>query len=152
MSYYIQRFIAFASLGLLIEVVFTGIHSLLVLKNKSAQSKTYLWMIPIYGIGGILLQINRDILVSLGTPLLVRAIMHVIIIYVVEFVSGIGLHYLIGRCPWKYVVSETHEEIHRFSIMGFVRVDYVFFWYVLALVFDGYSDKISAIIDKISQV
>jgi len=152
LGYYIQRFIAFASLGLLVEVLFTGAHSFLVLKNKSAQAKTYLWMIPIYGIGGILLQINRDVLVSIGVPLLLRAVVHVVIIYIIEFLSGLSLHYLIGKCPWKYVVSDTREEIHRFSIMGFVRVDYALFWYILALFFDGYSNRISDIIDRMSQV
>lgn len=54
----IQRLFAFGCLGLLIEVFFTGVHNLVVLRDKNATSKTYLWMFPIYGLGGIALEVS----------------------------------------------------------------------------------------------
>lgn len=148
----LQRALAFGCVGLLVEVFFTGIHSAVIHRNKTAQAKTYLWMLPIYGVAGVVLQWESNALGLFGINLFVRGIVHVAVIYLIEFSAGLILHKILGRCPWKYVNHSTSEEVHKFSIMGFVRLDYVFYWYGLALLFDKYSGKISTIIDLASKI
>ena len=57
--------------------------------------------------------------------LFVKSLIAVLFIYIIEFVSGAFLEFVIGACPWKYT-----EGIH---FMGFVRLDYFPFWFVFAI-------------------
>jgi uncharacterized membrane protein len=49
-----------------------------------------------------------------------RLIVYALLLFSVEFISGFILDKLTGSCPWEY--SST------FSICGYIRLDYVFFW------------------------
>ena len=51
----LQKIFSYGCLGLLVEVFFTGAVSL-YRRNWRATSQTYLWMLPIYGIGGVTLE------------------------------------------------------------------------------------------------
>jgi uncharacterized membrane protein len=117
----LQRFVAYGCLGILVEVLFTGLRSL-YRRNWSATSTTHLWMAPIYGLGGWLLELTHY---YINCNVLVITEIYVIEIYLIEFCSGWAIKKLIGRCPWDYGVG-------RFTIMGLIRLDYWPFWYVLA--------------------
>lgn len=139
--------IAYACLGLLVEVVFTGISSG-ISGDRRLTSKTYLWMIPVYGFGGVII---TEIISYLSTwHILVRSIVVTIAIYTIEFTSGLVLQRLIGRCPWQY--TDKHGRIHRNSVLGLIRLDYVLFWYILAATFDHFSERIRMSINYISRL
>lgn len=103
-----------------------------------------------YRLGGIALEISKELMCDI--PLLLRAAGMTIIIYTIEFVSGAVLHLLIGKCPWKYVNPSNHTEVHKLSILGFVRIDYIPYWYILSLLFDLSSSKIQAVINEASKI
>lgn len=123
---FFQKLAVYGCLGLIIEIFFTGIHSLVFNKDLAAKAQTYLWMIPIYGFTAIFLE-------TLGKYLdfnpFINAAIYVPLIFFSEFISGLTIKKIIGRCPWDYGAA-------KFGIMGLIRLDYAPFWYVAALFLD----------------
>lgn len=130
----------YGCIGVLIENLFTGLHTLIFQKNLRATTQSYLWMWFIYGIAGLGLgYINR------GLTGFLFVLVAVAYIYTIEFGSGWLLKKLLGRCPWEYGAT-------RFSIMGLIRLDYIPFWLVLAVGFNhlsGWLDRAFLMISKI---
>lgn len=125
---FLQKVFSYGCLGLLIEVFFTGAVSL-YRRNWRATSQTYLWMLPIYGIGGWTFEAVHN---ALQWHWVAMAFVYVPMIYAFEFVSGWILKRFLGRCPWDYGST-------RFSVMGLIRLDYAPFWLALALMFHPVS-------------
>ena len=123
----LARFFIYGLAGWCIEVLFTGLWSALVERNPSATAKTYLWMHPIYGLGGISLELAADHLVAIAWPL--RALVYVALIYAVELGTGWGLRRLLGKCPWDYTGR-------GWNVRGLIRLDYAPAWYLAALLFE----------------
>lgn len=119
-----QKIFLYGCLGLLVEVFFTGAVSL-YRRNWRATSQTYLWMLPIYGVGGVALEAVQT---TLQWHWFAMAFVYVPLIYAFEFVSGWGLKRIIGRCPWDYGST-------RYSVMGLIRLDYAPFWLAMAMLF-----------------
>lgn len=119
-----RRFLFFGLLGICLEVIFTGVCSMV---NRDAKLKgtTSLWMIPIYGtaafLGPLCGKLRR-------LPAFVRGFIYTSLIYFVEFMSGWVLKRL-GSCPWDYSKS-------RFNIKGLIRLDFAPLWFVLGLFFE----------------
>ena len=111
-------------LGLVVECCFTGIKSILK-KDKLATSKTYLWMMPIYGIAGLTFQVMQMYIPITGW---VQVPVWGAMIIGWEYLSGLILHRWIGQCPWNYGNS-------RWSVNGFIRLDYIPYWLLLAAAF-----------------
>lgn len=130
-----QLMLVYGCLGLLVEVLFTGVMSVLR-RDLRARAQTYLWMLPIYGVGGLVLEQLHRYLVWHPVAL---AVASVPIIYVLEFVSGWVLRLSIGQCPWDYGSA-------RFAIRGLIRVDYAPFWLLLALAFYPLRSKIQFVV------
>lgn len=126
----ISLFLVYGFAGLLVEVFFTS----LFCNHRSLIGKTYLWMLPIYGTGGLLLHYTNQ----LPLMLLLKFILFLIEIYVVEFLSGFLLRKLIGICPWDYGDS-------KYSIKGLIRLDYCVFWICLSVLFYEHDHKLVAI-------
>ena len=124
----LRRMFAYGAMGMLVEVFFTGISAIVWQRNWAATGKTYLWMLPIYGLAGVLF----DEVKAIGMPFWVNAPIFVVLIYAIEFTSGWILEKLIGRCPWDYGSG-------RYTIMGYIRFDYAPFWLGLALLFEPIS-------------
>lgn len=141
---------AFGCLGILVEVVFTGLHNLLVKKDIRAISRTYLWMFPIYGAGGTLLEYTRQLLGD--TNFILRALLYTVLIFGMEFFWGAVLQALLGKCPWKYMDPDNDTIVHRFSVMGFIRLDYMPYWFLLSVLFDSSSSTIQAVINGASRL
>jgi hypothetical protein len=89
------RFLAYGALGWCFEVVFTGLGSALR-RDRSATAKTYLWMHPIYGLAGLLLERTHDLLSA--APWYARGLGYLVVIYLVEAASGWGLRKVLGAC------------------------------------------------------
>ena len=146
--YLLKQFAVFGILGQLIEVWFTGIKSMLT-GRLEGTAKTYLAMVWVYGTGGTILALLSGV-INWYAPL--KALLFTVIIFAVEFGYGLLFQKLLGRCPWKYTSTETGEQIHRFSIMGLIRVDYFPYWYILALVLTVYLPKMQSVVDVISKM
>jgi uncharacterized membrane protein len=127
-------------LGMLVEVFFTGVGSLLH-RDSKATCQTYLWMLPVYGPTGLLLAfIHQNIAV---TPWSLAPV-YVLIIYGAEFCSGWMIRRLIGVCPWDYGRG-------RWTVMGLIQLKYAPFWFVLALCFNRICDLLQKILDLIAR-
>jgi len=111
--------------GLLIEVVFTGLYSLLS-GNLKLTCQTSLWMILVYGTArclfdyiGMTLHYNRFIMGCIYTPL----------IYLQEFAWGFLFLKVLKKRLWDYGGS-------KITPMGLINFFYFPAWFVLALFFD----------------
>jgi uncharacterized membrane protein len=120
----ITRFIIYGALGCLIEVLWTGLGALKS-RNFRLTSNTSLWMFFIYG-GAIFLEPFFVWLAPLNFML--RGIVYAILIYAVEFITGILLKRA-NICPWDY----SHV---RFQVKGVIRADYLPAWIFLGLFFE----------------
>ena len=121
----IIRFLIYGFAGWCTEIFWTGLGSLLR-GDPKLRGWTYLWMFPIYGMAISLEPIHNTIR---NWPLLLRGSIYTIIIFIIEYISGWFLKTIIGICPWDY----SHN---RFSINGFIRLDYAPAWFVAGLIFE----------------
>jgi hypothetical protein len=111
--------------GLLIEVVFTGLYSLLN-GNIKLTCQTSLWMVLVYGTARCLfdylcvtLHYNRFTMACIYTPL----------IYFQEFIWGLLFLKVLKKRLWDYGLS-------HWSPMGLINFRYLPAWFLLALFFD----------------
>lgn len=123
-----RRFLAYGVLGLGVEVVFTSLSRALRVRDRRLVGQTYLWMLPIYGSGGLLLERLHARLVRRRVPPHVRALVATGAILAWEYGTGSLLRRALGDCPWRYRRGVT--------VHGYVRLDYAPFWYGAALLFE----------------
>lgn len=128
-----RRFVLYALSGWCMEVVFTGIGSLLR-GDPTLTSKTYIWMFFIYGLAIVLEPIHNRIR---SLPVIVRGVIYMVLIFATEYLTGFLLYKLIGQCPWDYSGS-------RFSVNGFIRLDYIPAWFAVGLLFERLHDTLMA--------
>jgi uncharacterized membrane protein len=118
------KFIVFGSLGWILEIAWTGFHSL-VKKDYRMIGATSIWMFFIYGLAAFLepicLALNRY-------PVLVRGGCYALCFFGVEYVTGTFLK-SIHVCPWDYSDS-------RFNVQGIIRLDYAPIWFLAGLLFE----------------
>lgn len=154
---FLQHFAALGFFGLLVETIFTGIHNIVFRKDRLATGKTYLWMFFVWGSGGTTLEWIKDLTDTAPNRwwhTILRAALLTVVIYVFEFSWGFFFEHfpLTKRCPWKYMDPNNQEHTHKFSVMGFIRKDYAFWWFLLAAGFDLYGYRFIAIINAISKL
>ena len=119
---------AYGIAGWTLEILMTGAAGLFSEeRDVAAPARTYLWMYPIYGLGGLALEQIRHRLRRL--PRVVRAAAYVPAIFGVEAATGAALRRLIGSCPWDYSGRRTH-------VRGLVRLDYAPLWFLVGLAFE----------------
>jgi len=87
----VRRFLAYGVLGLGVEVVFTSISRTLRTRDMRLAGRTYLWMLPIYGAGGLLLERLHARLLKRGVPAGLRALAATGTILAWEYASGSAL-------------------------------------------------------------
>jgi uncharacterized membrane protein len=131
----LRRFAVYGLLGWVVEVLFTGSWSA-ASGDANATAKSYLWMHPIYGAGGLLLEsVSRR---TKGLPLPVRAGLYAGLMYAVEYGTGALLRRALGRCPWDY-------GCNGLNLHGLVRLDYAPAWLALGLLFEPARDVVERI-------
>jgi hypothetical protein len=123
-----RRFLAYGALGLGVEALFTSIGRAVRTRDLRLSGTTYLWMLPIYGAGGLLLERLHARLIRRGLAPPVRALVATGAIYAMEYGAGSLLRSAIGECPWRYE--------RGLSLRGYVRLDYAPYWYGAALLFE----------------
>ena len=137
----LQRILVYGCFGVTMEVVFTGLHSLIFERDLRMPGRTYIWMIGLYGVGGWSLGLLRDLVQNRFLFILVA----VVYIYLIEFSSGWILRRLIGRCPWDYGQA-------RFGIAGLIRLDYLPFWVLATFTFDYLAGYIGWLLELAGRV
>lgn len=130
------RFFLFALLGLLMEVFFTATGSGLG-GNWNITGKTSPWMMIDYGLLGVLLEPIGGPLIRRGVPLFLRAAVYMLLIFVVEYISGI-IFTACGLSIWNY--SHLPYNLH-----GQITLLYAPFWYGLGFAVETLYRKIDAI-------
>ena len=122
----IPGFLLYGMLGWIMEILWTGLHSLLK-KDYSLMGQTSLWMFPIYGTAVFL---EPLFLFLADVPPVVRGGIYMICIYMAEYASGWGLQRVAGVCPWDYSESKYH-------VNGLIRLDYAPVWFTVGLFFES---------------
>jgi len=118
------KYLIYGSLGLILEVFWTGIGSLLKGDIKLTSS-TSIWMFFIYGFACFIEPIS-DSLSSF--PIVFRGVIYVVCIFAAEYLVG-SLMKMLNACPWDY--SDA-----KYNIKGIIRLDYAPVWFALGLVFE----------------
>ena len=120
----IVNFLLCGATGWCMEILWTGLHSLLD-GQKTLTGKTSLLMFPIYGCAALIKPMYH--LVG-RLPLLARGSIYSAAILTGEFISG-SLLKKHDCCPWDY----SHA---RFNIRGIIRLDYAPLWMGAGLLFE----------------
>src|SRR2546423_10262761 len=90
-------------------------------RDRRLVGQTYLWMLPIYGAGGLLLERLHARLVRRGVSPPLRALAATGAILAWEYGTGSLLRRALGECPWRYRRGVT--------LRGYARPDYAPYWY-----------------------
>lgn len=120
----IKRFFIYGILGWSVEIFWTGMHSLIE-GSARLEAFTNLWMFFIYG-SVVFLEPIHDIIRRWRWP--VRGIIWVVIIWGIEYTSGLILLNVLGIYPWFYR--------GQFAVDGLIRLDYGPAWFVAGLLFE----------------
>lgn len=124
MTIMIKRFFIYGFAGWSMEIVWTGLHSLIT-GDLTLQGYTNLWMLLIYGCA-VFLEPIHDILSRWRWQF--RGLLWVVIIWGIEYTSGLILYSILGVYPWYYSGP--------FAIDNLVRIDYAPAWFVAGLIFE----------------
>lgn len=135
----LTHYIIYGLLGMLMEIFWTGMHSLLS-GNLNLISKTSIWMFFIYGSAVFLEPIHSKIR---RNNIFVRGTLWVFLIFAIEFISGFFLKQVIGSCPWDYSYST------KYTLGGYIRFDYFPAWFIVGLIFEKVHDFLDKKLEKI---
>lgn len=130
------RWIMFGILGLFFEMC---VMSMGVARegNWSLRGASSPWMLPIYGLIGLILEPVGAPLRRRGIPLPLRAVIYVMIFYVVEFSSG-SLYLALGIN--KHGVDNMHTVWDysgmAYNINGQVTFSLLPFWYAFCFILE----------------
>jgi uncharacterized membrane protein len=134
------RAIAYGIAGWCIEILWTGFRSGLR-GDRKLESKTYLWMFPIYALAAPLFEPLHDAVRRWPRP--ARAAVYAAGIMTVEYATGWALDRATGECPWDYS-DET-----KFHLNGYVRLDYAPAWALAGLFLEELHDRLVAVVPSI---
>ncbi len=118
------RYFIYGLLGWNIEVIWTGLGSLLS-GNPNLMGHTSLWMFFIYGLAAFVLEPIHNRIAPWRWYL--RGLVWTALIFAIEFVAGMLLQ-LLGIQAWHYTGV--------FSVLGVIRLDYAPAWFVVGLLFE----------------
>ena len=119
-----HNFLLCGSVGLCLEVFWTGLHSL-IRGEATMTGQTSLLMFPIYGCAALIKPVYQKIS---SLPAVLRGCIYTAGIYLMEFVSGSVLKHF-HMCPWDYSKSPVNYQ-------GLIRLDYAPVWFAVGLFFE----------------
>jgi uncharacterized membrane protein len=120
----IKRFLIYGLAGWSMEVFWTGLHSL-VGGDLRLIGFSNLWMLFIYG-SAVFLEPIHDIIARWRWP--VRGLLWIVIIWGIEYTSGLLLVSILGVYPWHYTGP--------FAVDGLIMLSYAPAWLIAGLVFE----------------
>jgi hypothetical protein len=136
------RLLFYASLGVTGEVVFTAVCARLGivvtadLEDAEARSSwrlkghSFVWMLPIYGLGFLGFEIVHDALRA--EPWLLRGLVYVAALYAIELAASLALIRLTGAHVWRWV--------GRGAIGGHIHLAMAPMWFAVALSLEWLHD------------
>ena len=130
------RFVAYGSLGLLTEMVFTALKDLIRSGGRTARGHTSPWMFPIYGLALPLFEPAHDAMRG-QVPLAGRALVYAAGFTAVEYATGRMLRRVLGEAPWDYSNA-------RWNLDGLVRADYAPLWAAAGLGLERVHDALTS--------
>ena len=120
-----RRFLVYGLLGWSVEIIWTGLGSLMG-GDLRLLGFTNLWMFFIYGLA-VFLEPIHDIIK--GWNWFSRGLIWVVLIWGIEYTSGLFLKSALGVYPWYYTGP--------FAIEGLVRLDFAPAWFVVGILFES---------------
>lgn len=130
---FVKRFLVYGLIGLVIEVIYTGLASLLA-GDWSMHGFTFLVMLPIYGLAVFLEPVHNRLS---SWPWWSRGLVYLAMIWLAEYVTGIFLKLLLGVCPWNYT--------DFLNINGVITLHMAPQWFLFGLGLE----KIQAFLDRL---
>lgn len=131
---FLYKYIAYGTLGLALEIFYTGFTSFLK-GDFTLEGKSYIWMFFIYGLAVFIEPIHDRIR---DKNFIIRGLIYMVLIYIVELITGSILTLLVGKCPWDYTGIEDK------SINSIISIYFIPIWFVLGLILE----KVHDILDK----
>ncbi|WP_038288261.1 putative ABC transporter permease [Acetivibrio straminisolvens] len=119
-----KRLFIYGLIGWSMEIIWTGLHSFLT-GDLKLQGYTSIWMFFIYGCA-VFLEPIHDIIKQWRWQ--IRGLIWVVIIWGIEYASGLLLTNIFGAAPWFYTGP--------FAVDNLVRIDYAPAWFVAGLIFE----------------
>jgi hypothetical protein len=105
------------------------------------EGKTYLWMFPVYGLGGVLFVRVHAAIAGWSWPL--RGLIYCVGCFAVEAAAGWILKLLTKRIPWDYSFA-------RWSALGgAIRLDYAPVWFAFGLILERVEVLVKAISNQL---
>ncbi len=129
------RVLLFALMGLLMEVFFGAIGALLR-GNWNMRGGTSPWMMFDYGILGIAVAPLSGPMIARRVPLALRAVVYMLGIFLVEYVSGIIFTFF-GLHIWDY--SDM-----KWNLQGQITAMFIPFWYTVGLFVEYLHRRVDA--------
>lgn len=130
------RFIIYGAVGWCSEILWTGIGSF-IKGDYTLIGFSSIWMFPIYGMLVFMEPIHEEIRYM---PVIIRGGVYTVLIFAGEFLSGVSLKFLLGKCPWNYGTD-------AYSILGIITLKYVPVWFAFGLLFEKFHDYLLQIKD-----
>ena len=136
------RFCLYGVFGWCAEIIWTAVSDLggaVIAKRRIDPrliGQTYLWMFPIYGMGGLLFELAHAVVTT--WPWLARGLVYMLGCFAVEYASGRLIQRTTGKIPWDYSRS-------RWQVRGLIRLDYAPLWLVFGLVLE-YVERLASTI------
>jgi len=131
------RFVIFSLAGMLGEV-FHGAVQAAWYGQWSMHGQSSPWMMLDYGLMGLVLMPMAVPMIRRGIPLVARAFVYMLVIYAVEYVSGIIFTRGLGLCVWSY-------EGLPYNLHGQIMLHSAPVWYGLGLAGEYLYRKVDAI-------
>ncbi len=120
----VKKFIIYGLLGWSMEIIWTGLGSLIG-GDLRLHAFTNLWMFFIYGMAVFLEPIHHIIG---GWNWFCRGVIWVVLIWGIEYSTGLLLKNILGVYPWYYASP--------FAIENLVRLDYAPAWFAAGMIFE----------------
>lgn len=92
--------------------------------DRRLAGHTYLWMLPVYGGGGLLFEVAHGAVAP--APWVVRGAVYALGCFTVEYATGWLIRRATGVIPWDY-------SGRRWHVHGLIRLDYAPVWFVFGL-------------------
>lgn len=112
------------------EILWTGMGSLLR-GDPKLQGYSYLWMFPIYGLALFLEPVHEKIR---GFPWYIRGILWAVVIFGIEFITGLLIKLAVGSIPWDYTGESPYQ------VYGLIRLDYAPAWFTAGILYEKLHD------------
>lgn len=129
----IVRFFVYGFLGLVTEVLWTGIGSA-IQGNINLTGQTSVWMFFVYGSAVFIFEPIHDRIRD--TSWVARGMLWMALFFSVEFLSGLIFRFA-GIEVWRYDCE--------YSVIGLIRLDYAPAWFAAGLIFEKIHDVLISV-------